>query len=62
MYSNASSASGISLPVPSDDRLGIALSLAFAGGYVDADTWIVHGVTADAQTAALVLLWVWRLC
>ena|ERR1700690_1755055 len=62
MYSNASSASGISLPVPSDDRLGIALSLAFAGGYVDADTWIVHGVMADAQTAALVLLWVWRLC
>jgi uncharacterized membrane protein YoaK (UPF0700 family) len=36
----------------------IALLLAFAGGYLDAYTWIIHGVMANAQTANLVLLWV----
>ncbi|WP_349631640.1 YoaK family protein [Bradyrhizobium tropiciagri] len=36
----------------------VALLLAFAGGYLDAYTWIIHGVMANAQTANLVLLWV----
>jgi uncharacterized membrane protein YoaK (UPF0700 family) len=36
----------------------IALLLAFAGGCLDAYTWIIHGVMANAQTANLVLLWV----
>ena len=41
-----------------DETVQISLLLAFAGGYLDAYTWIVHGVMANAQTANLVLLWV----
>jgi uncharacterized membrane protein YoaK (UPF0700 family) len=41
-----------------DETVLVALLLAFAGGYIDAYTWIVHGVMANAQTANLVLLWV----
>lgn len=37
----------------------IALLLAFAGGYIDTYTWIMHGVMANAQTANLVLPWVY---
>ncbi|WP_456653977.1 YoaK family protein [Bradyrhizobium lupini] len=42
-----------------DETVPIALLLAFAGGYIDAFTWIIHGVMANAQTANLVLLWVY---
>ncbi|MCK1603508.1 DUF1275 domain-containing protein [Bradyrhizobium sp. 166] len=42
-----------------DGTVPIALLLAFAGGYIDAFTWIIHGVMANAQTANLVLLWVY---
>src|SRR5258706_7564183 len=45
-------------PVRWEETLQIALLLAFSGGYLDAYTWIVHGVVANAQTANLVLLWV----
>src|SRR4051794_11093435 len=41
-----------------DETVQVALLLAFAGGYLDAYTWIIHGVMANAQTANLVLLWV----
>jgi len=41
-----------------DETMLVALLLAFAGGCLDAYTWIVHGVMANAQTANLVLLWV----
>ncbi|MCP1764126.1 uncharacterized membrane protein YoaK (UPF0700 family) [Bradyrhizobium japonicum] len=41
-----------------DETVEIVLLLAFAGGYLDAYTWIIHGVMANAQTANLVLLWV----
>ncbi len=41
-----------------DETVPIALLLAFAGGNLDAYTWIIHGVMANAQTANLVLLWV----
>ncbi|GLR97845.1 MULTISPECIES: YoaK family protein [Bradyrhizobium] len=41
-----------------DETAQIALLLAFVGGYLDAYTWIIHGVMANAQTANLVLLWV----
>jgi uncharacterized membrane protein YoaK (UPF0700 family) len=41
-----------------DETVPVALLLAFTGGYLDAYTWIVHGVMANAQTANLVLLWV----
>lgn len=42
-----------------DETVQVALLLALAGGYLDAFTWIVHGVMANAQTANLVLLWVY---
>lgn len=42
-----------------DETVAVALLLAFAGGCLDAYTWIVHGVMANAQTANLVLLWVY---
>lgn len=41
-----------------DETVQVALLLAFTGGYLDAFTWIVHGVMANAQTTNLVLLWV----
>src|SRR5256714_5456323 len=46
-------------PIRRDETVQISLLLAFAGGYLDAYTWIVHGVMANAQTANLVLLWVY---
>src|SRR3954452_22355377 len=42
-----------------DETVQIALLLAFTGGYLDAYTWIIHSVMANAQTANLVLLWVY---
>jgi uncharacterized membrane protein YoaK (UPF0700 family) len=42
-----------------DETAQIALLLALVGGYLDAYTWIIHGVMANAQTANLVLLWVY---
>lgn len=48
----------IPLP-PRDEAVSIALLLALVGGYLDAYTWIIHGVMANAQTANLVLLWVY---
>lgn len=47
------------LSLRSDETASIALLLAFVGGYLDAYTWIVHGVMANAQTANVVLLWVY---
>jgi uncharacterized membrane protein YoaK (UPF0700 family) len=45
-------------PIRHDETVQISLLLAFTGGYLDAYTWIIHGVMANAQTANLVLLWV----
>lgn len=42
----------------SEETAQVALLLALTGGYLDAYTWIIHGVMANAQTANLVLLWV----
>jgi uncharacterized membrane protein YoaK (UPF0700 family) len=44
-----------------EETVSVALLLAFAGGYIDAYTWIIHGVMANAQTANLVLLWVYGM-
>jgi uncharacterized membrane protein YoaK (UPF0700 family) len=41
-----------------DETVEIVLLLAFAGGYIDAYTWIIHGVLANAQTANVIFLWV----
>jgi uncharacterized membrane protein YoaK (UPF0700 family) len=43
---------------PRDETLQIASLLAFIGGYIEAYTWIVHHVFANAQSANLVFLWV----
>src|SRR5436309_12295973 len=48
-------------PIRCDETVQIALLLAFAGGYIDAYTWIIHGVMANAQTANLILLWVYGM-
>jgi uncharacterized membrane protein YoaK (UPF0700 family) len=45
-------------PICRDQTVQVSLLLAFAGGYLDAYTWIIHGVMANARTASLVLLWV----
>lgn len=42
-----------------DETLEIVLLLAFAGGFVDAYAWIIHGVMANAQTANLIFPWVY---
>jgi len=44
-----------------EETVLVALLLAFAGGYLDAYTWIIHGVMANAQTANLVFLWVYGM-
>jgi len=44
---------------PRDEALQIASLLAFVGGYLEAYTWIVHHVFANAQSANLVFLWVY---
>jgi uncharacterized membrane protein YoaK (UPF0700 family) len=54
--------SSLDIPTASlsqEETVPIALLLAFVGGYLDAYTWIIHGVMANAQTANLVLLWVY---
>jgi uncharacterized membrane protein YoaK (UPF0700 family) len=42
-----------------EKTLTVAALLAFAGGYLDAYSWIVHRVFANAQTANLVFLWIY---
>ncbi|MGL3107742.1 YoaK family protein [Bradyrhizobium sp. BR 1432] len=44
-----------------DETVEIVLLLAFAGGYIDAYTWIIHGVMANAQTANVIFLWVYAM-
>lgn len=43
---------------PREEALSIACLLALIGGYLEAYTWIVHHVFANAQSANLVFLWV----
>lgn len=42
-----------------EETVPVALLLAFTGGYLDAFTWTIHGVMANAQTANLIFLWVY---
>ena len=58
MNSSASSERAADPLLRREETLLVALLLAFAGGYLDAYTWITHGVLANAQTANLVFLWV----
>lgn len=44
---------------PREEALLVASLLALTGGYLEAYTWIVHRVFANAQTANLVFLWVY---
>jgi uncharacterized membrane protein YoaK (UPF0700 family) len=46
------------LRIRREETLLVAMLLALAGGYLEAYTWIVHGVFANAQTANLVFLWI----
>jgi uncharacterized membrane protein YoaK (UPF0700 family) len=45
--------------VPREETLHVAVLLAAVGGYLEAYTWIVHRVFANAQTANLIFLWVY---
>jgi uncharacterized membrane protein YoaK (UPF0700 family) len=45
-------------PLAREGTLSVALLLAFAGGYIDAYTWMLHGVLANGQSANVVFLWV----
>jgi uncharacterized membrane protein YoaK (UPF0700 family) len=45
-------------PIRGDETVQISLLLAFARGYLDAYSWIIHGAMANAQTTNLVLFWV----
>src|SRR3954463_14951720 len=47
------------LYVKHEKTLTVAALLAFAGGYLDAYSWIVHRIFANAQTANLVFLWIY---
>jgi uncharacterized membrane protein YoaK (UPF0700 family) len=57
MSSSVSSMRGTP-PERPEEGLLVALVLGLAGGYIDAYTWITHGVLANAQAANLVFLWV----
>jgi uncharacterized membrane protein YoaK (UPF0700 family) len=46
------------LRIRREETLLVAMLLALAGGYLEAYTWIVYGVFANAQTANLVFLWI----
>ena len=41
-----------------EETLTVAALLAFAGGYIDAYSWITHQVFANAQTANMLFLWI----
>jgi uncharacterized membrane protein YoaK (UPF0700 family) len=58
MTSNLPSMRAAAPPERPEEGFLVALMLGFAGGYIDAYTWIIHGVFANAQTANLVFLWV----
>lgn len=58
MWFNMSVAHVGNPPMRREESLLVALLLGFAGGCLDAYTWITHGVLANAQTANLVFLWV----
>jgi len=44
---------------PREEGLLVATLLALTGGYLEAYTWIVHRLFANAQTANLIFLWVY---
>lgn len=50
---------GAAASYPPDEALHVAGLLAFVGGYLEAYTWMVHHVFANAQSANLVFLWVY---
>jgi uncharacterized membrane protein YoaK (UPF0700 family) len=41
-----------------EETLVVAALLALAGGYIDAYSWITHGVFANAQTANMLFMWI----
>jgi uncharacterized membrane protein YoaK (UPF0700 family) len=41
-----------------EETLTVAALLAFAGGYIDAYSWITHRVFANAQTANMLFMWI----
>jgi uncharacterized membrane protein YoaK (UPF0700 family) len=58
MDQDVSSSRSANARIHREEALPVAVLLAFVGGYLDAYTWIVHNVFANAQTANMVLLWI----
>jgi uncharacterized membrane protein YoaK (UPF0700 family) len=46
------------LDINREETLTVAALLAFAGGYIDAYSWITHRVFANAQTANMLFMWI----
>src|SRR5262249_15447626 len=57
--SEVSTQPAAAISFPREEALLTAGLLALTGGYLEAYTWIVHQVFANAQTGNLVFLWVY---
>jgi uncharacterized membrane protein YoaK (UPF0700 family) len=55
-YLKLSLATVPTLAVQREESLLVAALLVIAGGYLEAYTWIIHGVFANAQTANMIFL------
>jgi hypothetical protein len=58
MHQDASLNRPTDLDINREETLTVAAMLAFAGGYIDAYSWITHRVFANAQTANMLFMWI----
>jgi uncharacterized membrane protein YoaK (UPF0700 family) len=58
MHQNVSLNHATDLDINREETLAVAALLAFAGGYIDAYSWITHRVFANAQTANMLFMWI----
>lgn len=58
MHQDVSLNRATDLDINREETLTIAALLAFAGGYIDAYSWITHRVFANAQTANMLFMWI----
>jgi uncharacterized membrane protein YoaK (UPF0700 family) len=58
MGRDVSSNRAVDMDLHREETLTVAALLAFAGGYIDAYSWITHRVFANAQTANMLFMWI----
>jgi uncharacterized membrane protein YoaK (UPF0700 family) len=58
MHQDVSLSHATDLDINREETLPVAALLAFAGGYMDAYSWITHRVFANAQTANMLFMWI----